>query len=104
MVRLPLAIVIVGVLVALATKACVLSPPGILFLTESMSMALVLENRGERESVWLLGALALKTFPSVVQESTIEKLPEVRMLLLLPAVEEPEKIQRVWVVGLFWLG
>ena len=61
MVWLPLAIVMVGVLVALAAKVMLVRPPpGILFLTESMSMVLVLENKEERESIWLLGLLSLK--------------------------------------------
>ena len=60
MVWLALAMVIVGVLVALAAKVILVRPPpGILFLMDSMSMALVLEKRGESEIVWLLGALAL---------------------------------------------
>lgn len=42
------AMVIEGVLVALAAKVMlVLPPPGILALTESMSMVLMLENKGE---------------------------------------------------------
>ena len=52
--------VIVGVLVALAAKVIsVRPPPGILALTEAMSLVLELEKRGESEIVWLLGALAL---------------------------------------------
>ncbi len=40
--------VMVGVFVALAAKVMsVLPPPGILALTEAMSMVLVLEKRGE---------------------------------------------------------
>ncbi len=51
MVRLALLMAIVGVLVALATKAMlVLPPPGILALTEAMSLVLELENKGERRS------------------------------------------------------
>ena len=60
MVWLPLAMVIVGVLVALAAKVILVRPPpGILFLMDSMSLELELEKRGESEIVWLLGALAL---------------------------------------------
>ena len=48
MVRLPLPMVMVGVLVALAAKMVfVLTPPGILLLTEWMSSMLELENKGE---------------------------------------------------------
>ena len=48
-----------GVLVALAAKMMlVLPPPGILTLTEAMSLVLELENKEEREIVWLLGLLA----------------------------------------------
>ena len=52
MVRAPLPeMVIVGVLVALAAKVMlVLPPPGIRALTEAMSLALELENKGERVS------------------------------------------------------
>ena len=52
MVREPLpAMVIVGVLVALAAKVMLVRPPpGIRFLMESMSVVFVLENKGERFS------------------------------------------------------
>ena len=61
MVRLPLPMVKVGVLVALAAKVMlVLPPPGILAFTEAMSLMLELENKEERESVRpALGLLAL---------------------------------------------
>ena len=106
MVRLPLPMVIVGVFVALAAKVMlVLPPPGILDNTEFLSAVLELENKEEREMVWLEGELALKTFPLLSQESPIEKLPEVRTALLtVGTVEDPLKIQRVCVVGLSWLG
>ncbi len=49
MVRLPLpVIVIVGVFVVLAAKVMLdRPPPGILALTEAMSLVLELENKGE---------------------------------------------------------
>ena len=60
MVRLPLLIVMVGVLVALAAKVMlVLPPPGILDNTEFPSAVLELANKGEREKLVLLGLLAL---------------------------------------------
>lgn len=60
MVQLPLPIVIVGMLVALAANVMfVRPPPGILFFTESMSLVLELENKGESKIVWLEGGLAL---------------------------------------------
>ena len=98
MVRLPLPMVIVGVLVALAAKRFVKEPPGILSVIAAVSLALVLENKGESEMVWLEGELALKTFPLPSQESSIEKLPEVRTALLTVAVDEPLKIQMVWLL------
>ena len=64
MVRLPL--LMVGVLVALEAKVMfVLPPPGILALTEAMSLVLELENKGNRETFLPLplGLLALKMFP-----------------------------------------
>ena len=53
MVRLLLPLkMIVGVLVAWAAKVMfVRTPPGILALTESMSLVLELENKGERVMV-----------------------------------------------------
>ena len=105
MVRLPLPMVIVGVLVALAAKVMLVRPPpGILFLTESMSIVLVLENRGERVSNWSLARLALKKLLLAnPQESRGEALVDpVRMWWLLLTVEDPEKIQRVW-LELSWL-
>ena len=61
MVRLPLPMVMVGVLVALAAKVMfVLPPPGILAFTEAMSLTLELENKEDKEIVWLLGLLASK--------------------------------------------
>ena len=60
MVRLPLPMVMVGVLVALAAKVMLVRPPpGILAFTEAMSMVLVLANKGESEMIWLKGELAL---------------------------------------------
>ena len=50
--------VMVGVLVALLAKVCVLAPPGILFLIDSMSVVLVLEKRGESVICALEGWLA----------------------------------------------
>ena len=48
MVRLPLPMVMVGVFVALAAKVMLVRPPpGILALTESMSLVLELENKEE---------------------------------------------------------
>ena len=64
--------VIVGVLVALAAKVMLVRPPpGILALTEAMSMVLVLvlENKEESWKLLSLGALALKRFPLTLQES-----------------------------------
>ena len=61
MVRLALPMVMVGVFVALAAKVMLVRPPpGILALTEAMSLVLELENKEEREIVWLLGLLASK--------------------------------------------
>ena len=60
--------VMVGVLVALAAKMVfVLTPPGILLLTEWMSLMLELENRGEREKLTSLGLLASKMFPLLLE-------------------------------------
>ena len=57
---LPVLKVMVGVLVALAAKVMlVLPPPGILALTEAMSMVLVLESKGESVICSLEGLLAL---------------------------------------------
>ena len=57
MVWLPLPMVIVGVLMA---KMSVLLPPGILFLTESMSIRLLaLENKEDGEKSTSSGLLAL---------------------------------------------
>ena len=57
---LPVLKVMVGVLVALAAKVMlVLPPPGILALTEAMSMVLELENKGESVICALEGLLAL---------------------------------------------
>ena len=108
MVRLPLPIVMVGVLVALAAKVMLVRPPpGILALTEAMSSGLELENKGDRETLTLLGLLASKKLLlAVPQLSPLEKElleEEVRMLPVLLAVEVPEKIQRVW-LALSWLG
>ena len=57
--------VMVGVFVALAAKVMLVRPPpGILALTESMSVGLLeLENKEEREKLAPLGWLALKMFP-----------------------------------------
>ena len=64
MVRLPLAIVMVGVLVVLAAKVMLVRPPpGILALTEAMSLVLELENKGERERFALLGEFAMNICP-----------------------------------------
>ncbi len=53
-------IVMVSVLVVLAAKVMfVRPPPGILFLTESMSMVLSLENKKENGKLVSLGLLAL---------------------------------------------
>ena len=55
---LPVLKVMVGVLVALAAKVMlVLPPPGILALTEAMSIVLELENKGERAMCRLLGSV-----------------------------------------------
>ena len=59
MVWLPLPMVIIGVLVALAAKVMLVRPPpGILALTEAMSSVLELENKGERARIWRLRLLA----------------------------------------------
>ena len=51
MVRLPMPMVMVGVLVSLAAKVMLVRPPlGILALTEAMSLVLELENKGDRET------------------------------------------------------
>ena len=64
MVRLPLAIVMVGVLVVLAAKVMLVRPPpGILAFTEAMSLVLELENKGERERFALLGEFAMNICP-----------------------------------------
>ena len=64
MVRLPLPMVMVGALVALAAKVMfVLPPPGIRAFNEAMSLALELENKEEREMFVLVGLLAWKMFP-----------------------------------------
>ena len=112
MVRLPLPMVMVGVLVALAAKVILVRPPpGILALTESMSIVLALENKEERDMFEFVGPLAWKMFPLLGvpnhQESRLCKgvvLEEVRMLPKRRAVEDPLKIQRVSLVGLSWLG
>ena len=73
MVPLALAMVMVGVLVALAAKVMfVLPPPGILAFTEAMSLVLELENKEEREIVWLVGLLASKMPLADSQESREE--------------------------------
>ena len=78
MVRLPLAMVIVGVLVALAAKVMlVLPPPGILDNTEFLSAVLELANKGEREELTSLGLLASKMLPllsevEICQESRLD--------------------------------
>ena len=68
----------VGVLVAMAAKVMLVSPPpGILDNTEFMSAVLALENRGERVRTWLLGELALKGLEERLTEScTLKELPE----------------------------
>ena len=64
MVRLPLPMVVVGLLVALEAKVMlVLPPPGILDLTEAVSLVLTLENKGDREKLTSLSGLASKMFP-----------------------------------------
>ena len=64
MVRLPLPMVVVGLLVALEAKVMlVLPPPGILDLTEGVSLVLTLENKGDREKLTSLSGLASKMFP-----------------------------------------
>ena len=112
MVRLPLPMTILRVLVALAAKVMlVLPPPGILDNPEFLSAVLALENKEEREMFEFVGPLACKMFPLLGvpnhQESRLLKgveLMEVRMLPKRRAVEVPLKIQRVWLVGLSWLG
>ena len=49
--------VMVGVFVALAAKVCVRPPPGMRFLTDSMSIVLVLESKGESVICALEGRL-----------------------------------------------
>ena len=114
MVWLPLPMVMVGVLVALAAKVMFVLPPlGIRAATDLMSLVLELENKGEREKLTSLGLLASKMLPllsevEICHESRFTKLLEpepVRMLLLARVVlPVPLKIQRVWLVGLSWLG
>ena len=111
MVRLPLPMVMVGVLVALARKVMLVLPPlGILALTEAMSLVLELENEEDKETFEFAGPLVWKMFPLLGelnhQESAEFKvLPLAEVLTLLPmfAEEEPLKIQRVWLL-LSWLG
>lgn len=78
MVRLPLPMVIVGILVALMAKAMLVRPPsGILALTEVMSIELlVLEKKGDR----LLGLLASQ----IPQESPAPRLFEFTEVWTLP--------------------
>ena len=100
---------IVVVLAALAAKVMLVRPPpGILALTEAMSLVLELENMGDSERLALLGLLASKKLLiAVPQLSPLEKESleeEVRMLPVLLAVEDPLKIQMVSLVGLSWLG
>ena len=105
MVRLVLAIVMVGVFVALAAKVMLVRPPpGILALTEAISSVLELENKGDREIVWSLGLLASKR--SSLEDVKLQESREEssRRFQVSFAVEEPLKIQRVWLVGLSWLG
>ena len=88
MVWLPLPMVMVGVLVALLAKGDPApQTPAVLVLTDSMSVGLlVLENKGERERLTLLGLLASKkSLLAVPQLSPLEKESleeEVRMLPL----------------------
>ena len=110
MVRLPLPVVMVGVLVALLAKGDPApQTPAVLTLTDSMSLVLELENKEDKEMFALLGLFASKMLPlllpeSICQESRNSKFPEVLMCPLFHAVEEPLKIQMVWLVGLSWLG
>ena len=74
MVRLPLPMVIVGVLVALLAKGDPApQTPVVLVLTDSMSLVLELENKGDRESVWLLGLLASKKLPLFSTSSQLSR-------------------------------
>ena len=60
MVRLPLPMVMAGVLAALLAKVMLaLPPPEILALIGAMLLVLELENKGERVSTWLLEWLVL---------------------------------------------
>ena len=87
MVRLPLPMVMVGVLVALAAKVMfVLPPPGILDNTEFLSAVLELESSGEREMFDFAGPLVAKMFPllgetkyQLSRSATSLELEEVRM-------------------------
>ncbi len=73
MVRLPLPMVMVGVLVALAAKVMLVRPPpGIRALTEAMSSVLELENRGESDRFALLGELAMNICPLFAEEEFIQ--------------------------------
>ena len=104
--------VIVGVLVALLAKGDPTpQTPADPVLTDSMSLVLELENKGEREKLKSRGLLASKMLPllsevAICQESSLEKLEfeEVRMKPSAYEVEEPPKIQRVSLVGLSCLG
>ena len=66
--------VIVGVLVALAAKVMLVRPPpGILALTEAMSVGLLeLENKGDREKFALLGEFAMNICPLFAEEAFIQ--------------------------------
>ncbi len=67
MLWLPLPMVIAGVLVALLAKVMlVLPPPGILALTEAMFLVLELENKGERVSKLVVGAVGIVDVAVVV--------------------------------------
>ena len=65
MVRLPLPMVMVGVLVALLAKGDPApQTPAVLALTDSMSVGLLeLENKGERERFALAGEFAMNICP-----------------------------------------
>ena len=107
MVRLPLPMVMVGVLVALLAKGDPApQTPAVLTLTDSMSAVLELENKGERETFESVGLLASKMFPLrfAVSPCLKEELELVATLSPKFAEEEPLKIQTVSLAGLSWLG
>ena len=99
MVRLSALMVIVGVLVTLAAKM-------VFVLTVFDVKAEKQERELETSIAGFIGVENVSEVAPVNYQMSplLSILPEVRMLLLVFAVEEPLKIQRVWLVRLSWLG